>query len=81
MSNDLLLLELLTSLLQTSYGTLSLHIGLFHFVVNSRHLHKFSLETFQVIVSFPIELIKFNIFLLWVFNFPNNMFCLFQLVG
>jgi len=62
--NDLLLLELLTSLFQTSYGTLLLHIIFFHFVVISRHLHKFNLETLQIVVSFLIELIEFNILLL-----------------
>jgi len=81
MNNDLLLLELLTNLLQIGYGTLLLHIKFLHVVVILRHLHKFNLETLQIIVSFPIELIEFNIFMFWVFSFPNNMFCFFQFVG
>jgi hypothetical protein len=64
MSNDLLLLELLTSLLQSGYGTLLLHIKFLHCVVMSRHLHKFSLETLQIVANFPIELIELNILLL-----------------
>ncbi len=60
----LLFLELLTGLIQTNYGTLLLHVGLLHFVVIPHHLLKFSLETLQIIVSFPIELIEFSIFLM-----------------
>lgn len=57
--------------------------GLTNFVSTTvpHHSPKFSLETFQIIVSFPIELIEFDIFLLQVFNLPNNLFYLFQLVG
>jgi hypothetical protein len=32
-------------------------------------------------VSFPIELIELDVFLLYVFSFHNSMLCLFQLVG
>jgi hypothetical protein len=64
MRTYLLFLEPLTSLFQIGYGILLLHIGLLHFIVVMRHLFKVNLETLQIVVSFPIELIELDIFLL-----------------
>ncbi len=60
--NYLFLFKILTSLFQTSYDTLLLHIGLLHFGVVLRHLLQSSLEMLQIIVDFPIELIELGIF-------------------
>jgi hypothetical protein len=60
----MLFCELLTSLFQTRYDTMLLHTQLFHFGIVLRHSLQISLETLQIIVSFLIELIKFDIFLL-----------------
>jgi hypothetical protein len=60
--NYLFLFKILTSLFQTSYDTLLLHIGLLHFGVVLRHLLQISLEMLQIIVDFPIELIELGIF-------------------
>ncbi len=32
-------------------------------------------------MGFLVELVKFGIFLLYVLNFPKNLFCLYQLIG
>jgi hypothetical protein len=60
----MLFFELLIGLFQTGYDILLLHIGRLHFGVISRYALKSNLETFQIIVSFPIELVEFDIFLL-----------------
>jgi hypothetical protein len=54
----------LTQLLPTGYGTLLLHARLLHFVIILCHSIKVNLETLQIIVSFPSELIELGIFLL-----------------
>jgi hypothetical protein len=59
----LLLSKILTRLLQIDYDTL-FQIGLLDFGVVMCHSLQISLETFQIIVSFPIELVKLNILLL-----------------
>ncbi len=64
MNNYLLFPELLTQLLPTGYGTLLLHARLLHFVIILCHSIKVNLETLQIIVSFPSELIELGIFLL-----------------
>jgi hypothetical protein len=53
----------LIGLLWTSYDTL-LHIGFLHFCVILYHLLQISLETFQIVVGFQVELVKLDIFLL-----------------
>jgi hypothetical protein len=54
------------------------HVRLLHFVVVSNHSLMLALEMFQIIVSLPIELIKFIILQLQTLNFPCNLFCLIQ---
>ncbi len=81
MGNYLLLFEVLISLIQTGYDTLLLHIGLLHFGVILCHLLQIGLEMLQIIMGFLIELIELNIFLLYVFSFPNNLFHHFQFIG
>jgi hypothetical protein len=73
--------KVLIGLFQTGCDTLLFQISLLHFGIIMYHLLQINLETFQIIVGFPVELIKLNILLLQVFNFPNNFFCLFQLIG
>ncbi len=80
MGNYVLLLEILTSMLRTGYDTLLFQIGLLHFGIISNHSLQISLETNQIIMGLPIELVEFNIFLLHVFNFPNILFYLIQFI-
>jgi hypothetical protein len=61
--NYLLLPEILTSILQTGYNTL-FQTKLFHFGIISHHSLQISLETSQIIMGLPIELVKLIIHLL-----------------
>jgi hypothetical protein len=60
----MLLYELLTSLLQTGYDNLLFQSRLLHFGIISYHSLQIRLKMFQIIVGFPIELVKLNILLL-----------------
>jgi len=75
----LLLLEVLTSLFQTGYDTLLFQTGFLHFGIVSHHSLLINLGTIQIIMGLPIELVKLNILLLQVLNFPRSLFCLLQL--
>jgi hypothetical protein len=77
----MLLFEVLTYLLQTGYDTLSFQTRLLHFGVVLRHLFQINLETLQIIMCFPVQLVELKILLLQVFSFPNILFCFFQLIG
>jgi len=55
--NYLLLPEILTSILQTGYNTMLFQTKLFHFGIISHHSLQISLETSQIIMGLPIELI------------------------
>jgi hypothetical protein len=76
----LLFSEVLICLLQTDYDTL-FQIGLLHFGIISCHSFQISLEMLQIIMGFLIDLVKFNIFLLQVLSFPNNLFYFYQFIG
>jgi hypothetical protein len=65
---------------QTGYDTMLFQIRLFHFGIISRHQFQISLETNQIIMGFPIELVQFNILLLQVLNFPNNLLYFIQFI-
>jgi hypothetical protein len=77
----MLLLAILTSMLQIGYDTLLFQIGPLHFGIVSRHSLQINLETSQIIMGLPIELVELNILLLHVLNFPNIPFYLVQLIG
>jgi hypothetical protein len=59
-----MLFEVLIGLFQTGYDTLLFQTRLLHFGIISNHLLQINLETLQIIVGFPIELIKLGILLL-----------------
>jgi hypothetical protein len=79
--NHLLLLEILTSLLQTSYDTMLFQTRFLQFGIISHHSLQINLEIIQIIVGLLIELGEFNILLLQVLCLPSSLFCLFQLIG
>jgi hypothetical protein len=60
----MLFFEVLIGLFQTDYDTMLFQTGLLHFGIISRHSLHINLETFKIIVGFPIELVKLDIFLL-----------------
>jgi hypothetical protein len=66
-------------MLQASYGTLLFQIGL-HFGIILHHPLQINLETSQIVMGFPIELVELNILLLQILSFPN-LLCLIQLIG
>jgi hypothetical protein len=80
MGNYLLFFEVLTSLFQSGYDTLLFQTKLLNFGIIACHSLHIILETLQIIVGFLVELVKFDILLLQVLNFPNNLLCLFQLI-
>jgi hypothetical protein len=74
-------LKILTNMFQTDYDTLLFRIGLLHFSIVSHHPLQINLETSQIIMGLPIEMVKFNILLLHIFSFPTSLFYLIQLIG
>jgi hypothetical protein len=60
----LLFPKILISMFQIGYDTLLFQTRLLHFGIILCHLLQISLETNQIILGFPIELVEFNIFLL-----------------
>jgi len=77
----MLFLEILTSTLQTSYDILLFQTRLLHFGIISRNSLQINLETNQIIMGLPIELVKLNILLLKILSFPSSLFYLIQLIG
>jgi hypothetical protein len=77
----MLLLEILTGLLQTSYDTLLFQIGLFHFSIILCHLLQINLEMIQILVGLLVELVELGIFLLQVLSLSSSLLCLIQLIG
>ncbi len=73
----MLLLEILTSTLQTDYDTLLFKIGLLHFGIIFYHPLQINLEMSQIIMGLPIEL---SILLLQILSFPSKFFYLIQLI-
>jgi hypothetical protein len=67
--HHMLFLEILIGMFQTGYDTLLFQTKLLHFGILLCHLLQISLETNQIIMGLPIELVELNILLLEVFFF------------
>jgi hypothetical protein len=76
----MMFLELLRGLLQTCYSILMFHVGLFDLVVVAHHTLMPILEMLQIIMGFLVELVEFNVFLLLIFCFHNNLLYVSQLI-
>jgi catalase len=56
--NYMMFPKILIGFFRNSYDTMLFQIRLFHFGITTRHLLKMGLETIQIIVNLPIELVN-----------------------